>query len=130
LIIDAYNASLTGTLATLETFAREAADRRIAVLGSMAELGAEAPAMHRRVGAAAAGASEIILAGGDFAADIVRGATDAGVPASRLLTYAENAAAVAWLRENARPGDAILLKGSRKYKMEEIADALLAASAP
>jgi UDP-N-acetylmuramoyl-tripeptide--D-alanyl-D-alanine ligase len=130
LIFDAYNASLTGTLATLETFAREAADRRIAVLGSMAELGAEAPAMHRRVGAAAAGASEIILAGGDFAADIVRGATDAGVPASRLLTYAENAAAVAWLRENARPGDAILLKGSRKYKMEEIADALLAASAP
>jgi UDP-N-acetylmuramoyl-tripeptide--D-alanyl-D-alanine ligase len=130
LIFDAYNASMTGTLATLDAFAHEAAGRRIAVLGSMAELGADAALMHRRVGAAAADASEIILAGGDFAADIVRGATDAGAAASRILTYAENAAAVAWLRANARPGDAILLKGSRKYKMEEIADGLLAPRAP
>jgi UDP-N-acetylmuramoyl-tripeptide--D-alanyl-D-alanine ligase len=90
----------------------------------MAELGPEAPQMHRRVGAAAAGASEIILAGGDFAADIVRGAADAGAADSRVVTFAENAAAVAWLRANSRPGDAILLKGSRKYKMEEIAAAL------
>jgi UDP-N-acetylmuramoyl-tripeptide--D-alanyl-D-alanine ligase len=130
LIFDAYNASMTGTLATLDAFARESARRRIAVLGSMAELGADSAQMHRRVGAAAAGASEIVLAGGDFAADIVRGATDAGAAASRVVTYAENGAAVAWLRANARPGDAILLKGSRKYKMEEIADALLASSAP
>jgi UDP-N-acetylmuramoyl-tripeptide--D-alanyl-D-alanine ligase len=127
LIVDAYNASMSGTLATLDAFAKEGATRRIAVLGSMAELGAEAVQMHRRVGAAAAGASEIILAGGDYAAEIVRGAADAGAAASRILTYAENAAAVAWLRANARAGDAILLKGSRKYKMEEIADALLAA---
>jgi UDP-N-acetylmuramoyl-tripeptide--D-alanyl-D-alanine ligase len=130
LIFDAYNASMSGTLATLDAFAHEAAERRIAVLGSMAELGADAAQMHRRVGAAAAEASEIILAGGDFAADIVRGAAEAGAPASRTLTYAENAVAVAWLRANARPGDAILLKGSRKYKMEEIAAALVGGSAP
>jgi UDP-N-acetylmuramoyl-tripeptide--D-alanyl-D-alanine ligase len=127
LIFDAYNASMTGTLATLDAFAHERAERRIAVLGSMAELGPEAAQMHRRVGAAAAGASEIILAGGDFAADIVRGAADAGASGARVLTYGENATAVAWLRANARAGDAILLKGSRKYKMEEIAEALLAA---
>jgi UDP-N-acetylmuramoyl-tripeptide--D-alanyl-D-alanine ligase len=125
LIFDAYNASLSGTLATLDAFAGERAARRIAVLGSMAELGDDAPQMHRRVGAAAAGASEIILAGGDFAAEIVRGAAEAGA-AARVHAYAENAAAVAWLRANARAGDAILLKGSRKYKMEEIADALRA----
>jgi UDP-N-acetylmuramoyl-tripeptide--D-alanyl-D-alanine ligase len=130
LIFDAYNASMTGTLATLDAFAQEAASRRIAVLGSMAELGADAPLMHQRVGAAAAGASEIVLAGGDFAADIVRGATAAGAAASRVLTYAENPAAVAWLRANARPGDAILIKGSRKYKMEEIAEALQGTGAP
>jgi UDP-N-acetylmuramyl pentapeptide synthase len=59
-----------------------------------------------------------------------RGAADAGAAASRILSYAENGAAVAWLRANARAGDAILLKGSRKYKMEEIADALLASSTP
>ncbi len=130
LIFDAYNASMSGTLATLDAFAQESAERRIAVLGSMAELGADAAQMHRRVGAAAAGASEFILAGGDYAADIVRGATDAGAAASRILAYAENAAAVAWLRANARAGDAILLKGSRKYRMEEIADALRANGTP
>jgi UDP-N-acetylmuramoyl-tripeptide--D-alanyl-D-alanine ligase len=130
LIFDAYNASMSGTLATLAAFANESAQRRIAVLGSMAELGGDAALMHRRVGAAAAGASEIVLAGGDFAAEIVRGAADAGVPASRIVRYGENAAAVAWLQANARPGDAILLKGSRKYKMEEIADALLGTGAP
>jgi len=130
MIFDAYNASMSGTLATLDAFAQEAASRRIAVLGSMAELGADAPLMHERVGAAAAVASEIVLAGGDFAADMVRGATAAGATAARVLTYAENAAAVAWLRANARPGDAILLKGSRKYHMEEIAEALLGTGAP
>jgi UDP-N-acetylmuramyl pentapeptide synthase len=96
----------------------------------MAELGPDAAQMHRRVGAAAAGAGEVILAGGDFAGDIVRGAADAGIAGSHVLTYPENAAAVAWLEANARPGDAILLKGSRKYKMEEIAAALLAREAP
>jgi UDP-N-acetylmuramoyl-tripeptide--D-alanyl-D-alanine ligase len=130
LIFDAYNASMSGTLATLGAFAQEAASRRIAVLGSMAELGADAAQMHRRVGAAAADVSEIVLAGGDFAADIARGATEAGAPPSRVLTYAGNAAAVDWLRANARPGDAILLKGSRKYRMEEIAEALAGPGAP
>jgi UDP-N-acetylmuramoyl-tripeptide--D-alanyl-D-alanine ligase len=126
LIFDAYNASMSGTLATLDAFAAEAASRRIAVLGSMAELGADAAEMHRRVGAAAASASDIILAGGEYAEDIGRGALEAGAVPSRIVTYAQNAAAVAWLRANGRPGDAVLLKGSRKYKMEEIADALRA----
>jgi UDP-N-acetylmuramyl pentapeptide synthase len=43
------------------------------------------------------------------------------------VTYSDNAAAIAWLRVNARAGDAILLKGSRKYQMEQIAEALLPA---
>ena len=124
LIFDAYNASMSGTLATLSAFASEAADRRIAVLGSMAELGTDAPQMHRRVGAAAAHSSDVILAGGEFADDIVRGATDAGAASERVVAYADNAAAIAWLHANRLPGDAILLKGSRKYKMEEIAAGL------
>ncbi|GAC1533227.1 MAG: UDP-N-acetylmuramoyl-tripeptide--D-alanyl-D-alanine ligase [Candidatus Velthaea sp.] len=124
LIFDAYNASMSGALATLEAFAQEPAQRRIAVLGSMAELGPEAPQMHRRVGRAAAGASTMLLVGGEFAADLERGALDAGLPPERIVSYADNAAAIVWLRAHALPGDAILLKGSRKYKMEEIAAAL------
>ncbi|GAC1410218.1 MAG: UDP-N-acetylmuramoyl-tripeptide--D-alanyl-D-alanine ligase [Candidatus Velthaea sp.] len=124
LVFDAYNASMSGTLATLHAFAEEPAQRRIAVLGSMAELGPEAPQMHRRVGRAAAGSSDVILVGGEFAADMERGALDAGTAAHAVVRYADNADAIEWLRLHARAGDAILLKGSRKYKMEEIAAAL------
>ncbi len=120
-IFDAYNASLSGTLATLATFGREEAERRIAVLGSMAELGDDAPAMHEKIGEIAAKRAQVVLAGGAFAADTARGVTGAG---GTVVRYADNDEASAWLRANLRPGDAILLKGSRVYKMEQIAGAL------
>ncbi len=119
-VFDAYNASLSGVLATLGTFGREPAQRRIAVLGSMAELGDGAPAMHEKVGELAA-RLDVVLAGGRYADDTARGVERKG---GTVVRYATNADAVAWLRENVRAGDAILLKGSRMYKMEEIAEAL------
>jgi UDP-N-acetylmuramoyl-tripeptide--D-alanyl-D-alanine ligase len=119
-VFDAYNASLSGTLATLGTFARENASRKIAVLGSMAELGDDAPAMHQKIGELA-GRLDVVLAGGTFAADTARGVESVG---GVVVRYATNVDAVAWLRANVRSGDAILLKGSRVYKMEQIAEAL------
>ncbi len=123
-IFDAYNASLTGTLATLEAFLGERAHRRIAVFGSMAELGDESPQMHHHVGVAAAeGGVEVILAGGRFGDDIVRGARDARFT-GEIVRYADNAEAAAWLRRHLRADDVVLLKGSRMYRMEEILGAL------
>ncbi len=119
-VFDAYNASLSGVLATLGTFGRERAERRIAVLGSMAELGEGAPAMHEKVGELAA-RLDVVLAGGRYAEDTARGVERNG---GTVVRYATNEDAVAWLRTNVRAGDAILLKGSRMYKMEQIAEAL------
>jgi UDP-N-acetylmuramoyl-tripeptide--D-alanyl-D-alanine ligase len=125
LIYDAYNASTSGTLATLASFAQEGATRRIAVLGSMAELGDDSVGMHERVGLAAAHANlDALLVGGDFAADIARGAAVGGFPETSIIVYADNAAAVAWLREHTRAGDLVLLKASRRYKLEEIVEGL------
>ena len=125
LVFDAYNASLSGTLATLQAFAAEEGSRRIAVLGGMAELGPEAPQMHAQIGAAShALGIDIVLAGGKESEATLAGARDAGMPAGAIVAYPDNAAAIAWLRANARAGDAILLKGSRMYKMEEILTAL------
>ena len=121
LVFDAYNASLSGTLATLATFGREEAERRIAVLGSMAELGDDAPLMHEKIGEIAATRAHVVLCGGRFAADTARGVTAKG---GTVIRYDTNEAATAWLRNNVQSGDAILLKGSRAYKMEEIARAL------
>ena len=125
-IYDAYNASMSGALATLAAFARERAGRRIAVLGSMAELGAEAPEMHERVGAAAAAAADIVLVGGDHAGSLAAGALGAGIAPASLVTYASNDEAIAWLRAHAHAGDLVLLKGSRMYRMEQIVAGLRA----
>ncbi|MGA2393146.1 MAG: UDP-N-acetylmuramoyl-tripeptide--D-alanyl-D-alanine ligase [Candidatus Lustribacter sp.] len=126
-IYDAYNASMSGALATLAAFARErAVGRRIAVLGSMAELGAEAPQMHERVGAAAAVAADVVLVGGAFAAALAAGARGTGLAADALIAYQTNDEAIAWLREHAGPDDVVLLKGSRMYRMEQIVAGLSA----
>ncbi len=125
LIYDAYNASTTGMIAALDAFAGERAERRIAVLGSMAELGTDAPAMHERVGAHAASSGiDILLAGGEYAQSFVAGAVAAGFSPDRIVTYERNADAVGWLRLHARSRDVVLLKGSRKYRLEEIVAAL------
>ena len=50
---------------------------------------------------------------------------DAGMPAERCAARTTTIVSrPQWLRENLRDGDAILLKGSRMYKMEEILSAL------
>jgi UDP-N-acetylmuramoyl-tripeptide--D-alanyl-D-alanine ligase len=120
IVYDAYNASMSGALATLATFAQEPARRRIVVLGSMAELGPDACAMHQRVGEAAADAADILLVGGAFADDLAAGARAAGIEAHALVPYDDNEHAVAWLRANTHAGDVVLLKGSRVYRMEQI----------
>jgi UDP-N-acetylmuramoyl-tripeptide--D-alanyl-D-alanine ligase len=126
-VYDAYNASMGGMLATLASFEAEPATRRIVVLGSMAELGVEAPAMHARVGAAVASAKiAYVLVGGDFASDLARGARAAGFPGDRIVVFTSNVEAVTWLDAHARDGDRILLKASRRYRFEEIVDGLRA----
>lgn len=124
IIYDAYNANVQGMIAALDAFSHERATRRIAVLASMAELGSEAETMHERVGERVAVTADWLLAGGEHAAGLIRGATRAGLPAERAVSFGSNEEAAAWLRDNARRGDLALLKGSRKYRLEEIVEAL------
>lgn len=127
LIYDAYNANASGMIAALDAFSAEQAARRIAVLASMAELGSDAPAMHERVGAHAARTGvDMLLVGGEYAQSIAQGALASGFARDRIVAFSDNVHAAAWLRDHAHPDDAVLLKGSRKYKMEEIIQELLA----
>jgi UDP-N-acetylmuramoyl-tripeptide--D-alanyl-D-alanine ligase len=125
LIYDAYNANAAGMMAALDAFAAEAAPRHIALLASMAELGEGAADLHRRVGGhAAATKVDVMLVGGEFAGELALGARTAGLPSERIVPFMTNAQAAGWVRTNARAGDAVLLKGSRKYKLEEIVEEL------
>lgn len=124
LIYDAYNANASGTIAALDAFALEPGTRHIAVLGSMAELGDASEALHERVGEHAAGKVDVLLVGGEHADALARGAVRAGLSSKNVVPFATNEEAVRWLRQHADPGDTVLLKASRKYKLEEIVDEL------
>jgi len=126
-IYDAYNASPTSVASALSAFAQVPATRRIAVLGSMAELGADAPAQHEVTGAAAARSGiDALYCGGAFAERLAAGALTAGMSSDRVALFADNAGVAKILRDQIGDGDAVLLKGSRVQRMEEILAALLA----
>ncbi len=127
IIFDAYNASLSGMLATLDAFSAEPGTQRIAVLASMAELGAQAVRMHEQVGERAVAIGiDRLLVGGNFAEDLANGAKKGGLSSDRIVRYRDNAEAARWLRAHANVNDVVLLKGSRVYKLEEIIEELRA----
>ena len=118
LIYDAYNASPDGMIAALDALAGEGAQRAIAVLGSMAELGTESVALHERVGAHAALRAGVVVVAGEYADALARAAGREG--SAEVVRVTNNHDAAQWLRKNARQGDAVLLKGARKYHMEDV----------
>jgi UDP-N-acetylmuramoyl-tripeptide--D-alanyl-D-alanine ligase len=127
-INDAYNANSMGMACALETFrAWPAPGRRVLVLGDMRELGVAAEELHRAVGR--------LLAGGPFQALVTVGAcarwiadeaVAAGFPAAQVHGYADAADAAVEAGVWSRPGDTILLKGSRGMALERVAAALTA----
>jgi UDP-N-acetylmuramoyl-tripeptide--D-alanyl-D-alanine ligase len=64
------------------------------------------------------------------AAEIVEGAVAAGVPRERTKVFATPADAAEFLGGFVRPGDLLLVKGSRSVKMERIIEALLGRFVP
>jgi UDP-N-acetylmuramoyl-tripeptide--D-alanyl-D-alanine ligase len=122
LINDCYNANPLSMAAALEHLGeRCGGSRRVAVLGDMAELGPGAPAYHRDIGAAAAKAGvDVLVAVGPLARNYVQGAR--GVPLTRWAPTVEQGLAV--LRSVLRPGDCVLVKGSRAMGLEVIGEAV------
>ncbi len=58
--------------------------------------------------------------------EIVEGAREAGIPAASLHHFATAEDAAAALEGLLRPGDAVLVKGSRGVKLEAVVDAIVA----
>lgn len=114
LINDSWNANPVAMRAALAHLLERADGRRtVAILGEMAELGGEAPRYHEEVGREAA-AVDFVLGVGELAR---RYAPDEWAASA---AEAQRAA-----RALVRPGDAILVKGSRSVGLEIVADALL-----
>jgi len=127
---DAYNANPESMRAALAALAGLPAARRIAVLGGMGELGAGAGAEHERLGRdAVASGVDLIVAVGPDAVGIADGAAAAGrSPGKESVYVPDRVAARELLAAQLRPGDVVLIKASRAYGLELLAEDLLAAA--
>jgi UDP-N-acetylmuramoyl-tripeptide--D-alanyl-D-alanine ligase len=125
LIHDAYNASPSGTLASLAAFAQEQGGRQIVIFGSMAELGDHAVDEHRRVGSAIAEiAPSHVYFGGNYANELEAGARSADFPLERITHYDSNDELIAMLHKSLQSDDIVLVKASRMYRLDQVVDAL------
>lgn len=115
---DCYNSNPEAAIAMLNTLAAmpAAGGRKIAVLGEMLELGAWSEQLHREVGAHAASIGIPVVIGIRGAArHLVEAAAAAG---AETHYFDDPAPAGDALRTLARPGDAVLCKGSRGTRVE------------
>ena len=119
---DFYNAnpaSMEAALITLMTLAP--GHQAVAVLGDMLELGASSADAHREIGRLASRLGvDLLITVGQLAKHIADGAVDSGMPSERVHETRSHADATGLLRKHTRPGDAVLIKGSRGMKMEKI----------
>jgi len=129
LIDDSYNSSPAALKRSLETVhAATGSARKIAVLGEMLELGAHAERLHQECGRAAAdaGLSLLIAVGGDGAQWLADSARRAGMAESAVLYVPTSNDASEIALRKVRPGDLILVKGSRGIRTDLVVDRLKA----
>jgi UDP-N-acetylmuramoyl-tripeptide--D-alanyl-D-alanine ligase len=117
-INDAYNANPASARESLRMLASlETTRQRVAVLGSMLELGTAGPALHDEIARRAlAGPAAIIVGIGEFA----RALTAAAPNDARLITVADAPEAWSTLAARLAPDAVILLKGSRGTRLERL----------
>jgi UDP-N-acetylmuramyl pentapeptide synthase len=120
IIDDTYNSSPEAVIAALDTLAHyPAKGRRMALLGTMNELGDDAARYHRELGAAAAGL-DLLVTLGDLANEhLAPAAIKAGLDPSRVQTADSPYAAADYLAVMLRPGDVLLVKGSQNRVFAE-----------
>ena len=129
LIDDSYNSSPAALAAALDVVAAEVGvARKVAVIGEMLELGEHAEALHRRSGAlaAAAGLQLLFVIGGEAARTLAEAAIEAGMPVSAVRCIDDSESAAPDIAAAVRPGDLVLVKGSRGVRTDVVADHIAA----
>ena len=124
LIEDFYNANPDSLRASIETFRQMQGERKVAVLADMLELGAISEKEHMNAGIQASEIFDVIICIGSDAKYIGKGAIENGFDKGRVYYFANNEEAVSEINSILRPGDAVLMKGSRGMKLEEVAESI------
>lgn len=123
LIDDSYNASPESTIAALNLL-DDMQGRRIAVLGDMLELGSYEVEGHKRVGMRTRVVADRLIVVGALGRIIGEEALRSGMPPERVFFARDNDQVVEYLHRVLKPGDFVLVKGSRGLRMDKIVDTL------
>jgi UDP-N-acetylmuramoyl-tripeptide--D-alanyl-D-alanine ligase len=120
---ETYNSNPKAMERTLETLAGMPATRKVVAAGDMLELGALETEAHRAMGeqVARSGAA-LFVAVGPLSRLAAESARASGLPEVRH--FLDSAEAAAWTAAALRPGDLVLIKGSRGMAMERIVEAI------
>ena len=123
---DCYNSNPEAARSMLDVLGAAPAARRIAVLGEMLELGRAAEDLHRQVGRYAASSGVDLLVGvRGHAREMIEAARAAGLANGAAVFFEDPVEAGEFARDAARPGDAILFKGSRGVHVERALERFL-----
>jgi UDP-N-acetylmuramoyl-tripeptide--D-alanyl-D-alanine ligase len=125
IIDDTYNANPDSMQAAITTLnALRANNRGVFVAGDMLELGAQAESLHRQVGAWAATADiNKLWVTGEYADAVAGGAKDAGMKSENIVIGSQEKI-LNDLKDSLKPGDWVLVKGSRGARMDTIVEGL------
>ena len=122
IINDSYNAnpvSMRNALLTLKRM--ENRGRKAAVLGDMLELGEKEIDFHKEIGRFVASSKlDLLLTIGKLSNFIASEAKNSGMDSKNIISFHNNSDLRSYLKENLVDGDLILVKGSRKMKLEEV----------
>ena len=118
LIVDAYNANPSSMEVALNNLAAVVAEKKVAMLGDMLELGADSESLHKEVLGKlhSMDLALVCLVGKEFAK--VSGGNEA------VRCFETSDALVEWLQANPVDGATVLIKGSRGTRMEKVIPAL------
>jgi len=116
-IDDCYNSNPSSARSAVASM-KDLPGRHVCILGDMLELGPEAATLHRELGEFCAREGAVVIACGELSKNIAAGAGEGA------FCFADTETLIACLPELIQPGDAVLVKASRRMKFEEITDAL------
>ncbi len=129
LMIDTYNANPASVREAIKTLqGLRGSGGAVAILGDMLELGERSETLHQEIGMLLADAHiHDLFLKGSLTKALAAGAMHGGFPAERITFFEDPEEVVSSLRSRLKKGDWVLIKGSRKMKMETVAEKIIAA---
>ncbi len=124
---DVYNANPASVRAALDTLRHSSAQRRIAVIGDMFDLGPRANELHFELGREFLDyGADLLVTLGPLAQNLAEGAIESGMPQDRVFRCESHEEVASRIAELIGEGDLVLVKASRGMAMEKVVERIVA----